>query len=49
MPLTKQWQEHIVEFEIKNMFQDATTLRFRLPHDVKGTFALANPRLKVAK
>ena len=47
--LTKQWQEHLVEFEITNTFQDATTLRFRLPHDVKGTFDLAEPRLKVAK
>jgi hypothetical protein len=49
IPLTKQWQEHIVEFEIKNSFQDETTLRFSLPHDVKGTFDLADTRLKVAK
>jgi hypothetical protein len=49
IPLIKQWQEHIVEFEIKNTFQDETTLRFSLPHDVKGTFDLADTRLKVAK
>ena len=49
IPLTEQWQEHIVEFEIKNTFQDETTLRFSLPHDAKGTFDLANTRLKAVK
>ena len=45
----RQWQEHSIEFEIKTTFKDETTLRFRLPRDVKGTFDLANTRLKVVK
>ncbi|CAN5883213.1 hypothetical protein BH11VER1_BH11VER1_05490 [soil metagenome] len=49
VPLTDQWQEHIVEFEIKSTFKDETTLRFNLPKDVKGTFDLADTRLKRAE
>jgi hypothetical protein len=49
IPLTGQWQEHSIEFEIRTAFQDGTTLRFHLPRDVKGTFDLANTRLKMAK
>ncbi len=49
IPLTGQWQEHAIEFEIKTAFKDETTLRFSLPHAAKGTFDLANPRLKAAK
>lgn len=44
--LTEQWQEHIVEFEIKSAFKDETTLRFRLPREVKGNFDLTDTRLK---
>ena len=47
--LTKEWREHTIEFEIKTKFQDETTLRFRLPHETRGTFDLADTRLKVAK
>jgi len=47
--LTKEWREHTIEFEIKTKFQDETTLRFRLPRETKGTFDLADTRLKVAK
>jgi len=47
IPLTGQWQEHSIEFEIKTTFKDGTTLRFRLPRDAKGTFDLANTRLKM--
>jgi len=46
IPLTEPWQEHSIEFEIKTKFQDGTTLRFRLPPNTKGTFDLANTRLK---
>ena len=47
IPLTGQWQEHTIEFEIKTAFKDGTTLRFRLPNGTKGTFDLANTRLKM--
>ena len=49
IPLTEQWQEHIVEFEIKATFKDETTLRFRLPHHLKGTFDLTDTRLRRAE
>ena len=49
IPLAEQWQEQIIEFEIKTTFKDEATLRFRLPRDAKGTFDLADTRLKVAK
>ena len=45
-PLTKAWAVHRLEFEIKTEFKDATTLRFNLPGDTKGTFDLADPCLK---
>lgn len=46
IPLTAEWQEHSIEFEIKNTFTEETTLRFSLPRDVKGTFDLTDTRLK---
>jgi hypothetical protein len=49
VPLTKAWQEHKVEFEIKTDFKDATTLRFNLPRDENGTFDLAETRLTRAE
>jgi len=49
IPLTDQWQEHSIEFEINTKFTDETTLRFRLPSDVKGTFDLTDTRLKAVK
>jgi hypothetical protein len=49
IPLTGEWQEHTIEFEIKTTFKEETTLRFGLPDAVKGTFDLANTRLKVVK
>ena len=45
--LTGQWQEHTIEFEIKTTFKDETTLRFRLPRGVKGTFDLTDTRLRM--
>ena len=47
IPLTGQWQEHSIDFEIKAPFKDWTSLRFRLPRDIKGAFDLANTRLKL--
>ena len=46
IPLTGQWQEQVVEFEITTTFKDETTLRFALPHEVKGTFDLTDTRLQ---
>ncbi|MFZ5828752.1 MAG: DUF4832 domain-containing protein [Planctomycetota bacterium] len=46
IPLTDEWREHSIEFEIKTTFQDKTTLRFSLPRNVKGTFDLTDTRLK---
>lgn len=48
IPLTEKWQEHVIEFEIKNTFKDETTLRFRMPEQVKGVFDLADTRLKIS-
>ncbi len=49
IPLTADWQEHSIAFEITAAFTDQTTLRFRLPRDGQGAFDLNDPRLKVAK
>jgi len=49
IPLSAQWQQHSVEFEVKATFQSGTTLRFRLPRNAKGTFDLADTRLRVVK
>ncbi len=46
IPLTDQWQEHSLEFEISTPFKNETFLRFRLPREVKGTFDLAGTHLK---
>jgi hypothetical protein len=49
IPLTEQWQEHSLEFEISATLKDQTFLRFRLPREVKGTFDLADTRLKLVR
>jgi hypothetical protein len=49
IPLAAEWQEHSIEFEINTQFIDETTLRFRLPGDVKGTFDLTDTRLKAVQ
>jgi hypothetical protein len=49
IPLTNQWQEHSLDFEIRTPFKDQTYLRFRLPGNVKGTFDLTDTRLKAVK
>jgi hypothetical protein len=49
IPLADKWQEHAIEFEINTKFTDKTTLRFRLPGNVKGTFDLTDTRLKAVQ
>ena len=49
IPLTDQWQEHSLEFEISTPFKDQAFLRFRLPREVKGTFDLTDTRLTLTK
>jgi hypothetical protein len=46
IPLTEQWRELNLSFEVKSTTLDVTTLRFRLPRNVNGAFDLANTRLK---
>jgi len=46
IPLTPDWQEHIIEFDIAKSFNDETGLRFKLPRHAKGNFDLANMRLR---
>lgn len=46
LPLTPDWKEHVVEFDITKSFNDETTLRFKLPRGAKGSFDLANMRLR---
>jgi hypothetical protein len=48
MPLASEWQEHVVEFEIKSPTKDDTTLRFVLPKDATGQFDLSDARLRRA-
>lgn len=48
IPLTEQWQEHRLDFEIRTPFKNQTYLRFRLPREGKGTFDLADTRLRAA-
>jgi hypothetical protein len=47
IPLNEQWRELSLVFEVKSTTLDVTTLRFRLPRNGKGTFDLANIRLKM--
>ncbi len=49
LPLTKDWKEHVIEFEIKAKFKEETTLRFSLPRDGRGTFDLTDTRLKMVE
>jgi len=46
IPLTAEWQEHVVEFEIREGFKEDSVLRFKLPKDAEGQFDLADPRLR---
>jgi len=46
MPLTAEWQEHVVHFEIRTPTRDDTILRFVLPKDASGEFDLTDTRLR---
>ncbi len=46
IPLTSEWREHVVEFELKNPFKDETRLRFMLPPEAAGTFELTDFHLR---
>jgi hypothetical protein len=46
LPLTSEWREHVVEFELKNPFKDETRLRFVLPQETTGTFELTDFHLR---
>ncbi len=46
IPLSSEWLEHVVEFEIKNPFKDETRLRFVLPQDASGEFDLTDLHLR---
>ena len=46
IPLTAGWQEHVIEFEIKDTFKDETTLRFKLPKNDRGQFDLTDTHLR---
>ncbi len=45
IPLTSEWRAHVVEFELKNPFEDETRLRFMLPQESNGTFELTDIQL----
>lgn len=46
LPLSQQWGEHEIEFEVKVPFERETRLRFSLPSDASGEFHLTDPHLR---
>ena len=46
IPLSPEWQERVVEFEIKAPSKEETSLRFILPNGASGEFALTDTRLR---
>lgn len=46
VPLTSEWREHVIEFELKNPFKDESRLRFTLPRETAGTFELTDFHLR---
>lgn len=46
IPLSPEWREHVVEFEIKSPLKDETSLRFILPKNTTGEFDLTDTRLR---
>lgn len=46
IPLSPEWQEHVVEFALETSTADETTLRFILPKDAAGKFELIDTRLR---
>lgn len=47
IPLTNEWQDHSLEFEVSSPPKDQTFLRFQLPREVEGTFDLAFSKLRM--
>ncbi|TWT75757.1 hypothetical protein CA13_73300 [Planctomycetes bacterium CA13] len=46
VPLSSEWREHGIEFDVKEAFENETRLRFSLPTDSSGEFHLTEPHLK---
>ncbi len=46
IPLSSEWQEHFVDFEIETLTKDVTCLRLVLPKDATGSFDLTDTRLR---
>jgi hypothetical protein len=46
VPLSQQWREHEIAFEIKEDFRKETRLRFGFPRDASGEFHLTAPQLR---
>ena len=46
VPLSQEWRELRVEFDVKVAFEKETRLRFGLPPDVSGEFHLTDPHLR---
>ncbi len=46
IPLSSEWKEHVIEFEIKAPFKDEPRLRFVLPQDATGEFDLTDMHLR---
>jgi len=46
MPLAAEWQEHAVEFTVREPFANGTRLRFSLPDGGAGEFHLTDPHLR---
>lgn len=46
IPLVPDWREHVVEFAIPDAVREDTSLRFVLPREITGEFALTDTRLR---
>jgi hypothetical protein len=46
IPLTAEWREHVVAFEVEAPFREETRLRFVLPRNATGAFDLTDTRLR---
>jgi hypothetical protein len=46
IPLTSEWQKHVIDLEVKDTFKDEPTLRFKLPKNAKGQFDLTDSHLR---
>ena len=46
IPLSSDWREHVIDFEIEDPFRNGTRLRFALPHDATGEFHLTDMHLR---